>query len=475
VADTPLARERERERENLWRPHSMPHGPSTLLGGDAISEPVASEHEEGRVMSKGSNMYPPIPLLSLESMHGHIPPTAKGQQSSAVPDQADLADYPFLKAALEDLQELHLCARRDQANRRHVVSLMFDALEFVLYEILLLHELDIYKTGQNTIGFDEGLSIIQGLAVEIPLIGTVRAIQKHRGDAKHHAQTPDEAAYRRLIGNFEIIISRLVYEQFEESLGSAIMKLPLLNHRIALFESYRRRRNHNWRQAYRFVLGALLRKHREMFGTRTNLAFDFSAGHAYQLNALEVEVAGTNYDVAPRAAGDTLKSLVRQVREMLDRDDWKGATLLVSGAYSTTDKLLPGIFDIDRAKRLTMRLYQPNGFNYSGPMGWTKVWGQKGSEEAALVDAIRDFLKTNGDVVKTFGEPYYETDDDRYWKWWEFAVFDGERWHTFHLDFMFHVSLETAAVSGNERASSAELLKIIREEFERLGTSKKSS
>ena len=380
-------------------------------------------------------------------------------------DLEALKEYPFLTAALEDLVELQLCASRETTNRRHVVCLMFDALEFILYEILLLHERDIYRTGQNTIGFDDALCICQEFGLEIPLIGTVRQIQKCRGDAKHHAQTPDKTAYQRLLGNFEIIISRMVHEQFEGVLGDALTTLPLLSHRLALFESYRRKRNHNWEQAYRFVLGALLRKHHEMFGSRSGLTIDFAAEHTYLLDVLEKEISATDYNVAPRAAADGLKNLVARVRETLGNDGWKDGALLVGAAYSTTDKLLPGIFDIDRAKRLTPKLYQPAGFRHGKPMAWSKVWGRQGSKEAALAEAVVTFLKANSDIVKKFGEPHFETDDDRYWRWWEFAIFDGERWHTFHLDTSFIVALETGPDSSNDRAASTDLLKLILEQF----------
>ena len=168
-----------------------------------------------------------------------ITPWGFNQRAEFLENLEEFKEYPFLKAAVEDVHELHFCAARKTPNRRHVICLMFDAIEFVLYETLLLNDRDIYKSGQNTIGFDDSLKECQRLGVEIPLIGTVRQIQKHRGDAKHHAQTPDENAYQRLLGNFEIIFSRLIHEQFEGILGNTVEELPMLSHRVALFETYR--------------------------------------------------------------------------------------------------------------------------------------------------------------------------------------------------------------------------------------------
>jgi molecular chaperone DnaJ len=45
---------------------------------------------------------------------------------------------------------------------------MFDALEFVLYEILLIHERDIYRNGQHTMGFDDALNACLDIDIEIP-------------------------------------------------------------------------------------------------------------------------------------------------------------------------------------------------------------------------------------------------------------------------------------------------------------------
>ena len=394
-----------------------------------------------------------------------LAPRVRHRRAEMLGEIEALKEYPFLRAALEDAEELQLCASRETTNRRHVVCLMFDALEFVLYEILLLHDRDIYKSGQSTIGFDDALSVCKEIDIEIPLIGTIRQIQKHRGDAKHHAQTPDEPAYQRLIGNFGIIMARLVHEEFEGVLWDAPRSLPLLSHRVALFETYRRRRNHNWEQAYRFVLGALLRKHQAMFGNRSGPVFNFAAGHPHQLDVLEKEIAGTDYSVAPQTAADELKTVVARIRKALGSNGWEEGALLVATVYSTIDKMLPGIFDIDRAQQLTPKLYQPEGFHYGKPMVWSKVWGRRGAEDAVSADGIMKFLAANSNVVKQFGKPCFEIEDDNYRQWWEFTIFDDERWHTFHLDTSFRVALETGPDSSDDRSASTDLLKLILKEF----------
>ena len=73
-------------------------------------------------------------------------------------------------------------------------------------------------------------------------------------------------------------------------------------------------------------------------------------------------------------------------------------------------------------------------------------------------------------LLKKFGESHYETDDDRYWRWWEFAIFDDERWHTFHLDTSFRVSLESGPDSSRDQATSTKLLSLILSEFQACGS-----
>ena len=50
---------------------------------------------------------------------------------SVTPVPDPLMDFPYLRAALEDLQVAQRYASTDQPNRRHVICLMIDALEFI--------------------------------------------------------------------------------------------------------------------------------------------------------------------------------------------------------------------------------------------------------------------------------------------------------------------------------------------------------
>jgi hypothetical protein len=379
-----------------------------------------------------------------------------------------LIDFPFLRAALEDLQAAQRYASTDQPNRRHVICLLFDALEFIFYEILLLHEKDIYKSGQNTIGFDDALDACRKIPIEIPLIGTVRAVQKHRGDAKHHAQSPEDNAYDLVQRNLPIVISRLIYEQFEPILGDVPSRLPIIRHHVALFTSYRRRRNVDWPKALELALGALLQKHREMFGKSGTLAFPSPLETNILLRTIESDINKTNYTAAPPRALDTITTLSEEVRKIIKEQDWRSAAEFVGNAYSIIDQLVPGLFDIAQATKMTDNLYLPRSLIIRGAMIWGKVFGRAGSDEEKLTNEIAIYLKEHPALVRKFGATQYMEEDDRYWKWWEFAIFDGYRWHSFRLDHRFEISLEFNVDPKRDTPSSVSMLQRILTELQRV-------
>lgn len=178
-------------------------------------------------------------------------------------DGGMFASYPWLRASLEDYA-LALTLAADAHHARHAVCLMHDAIEFLMYEALLMMDHDIYEDGQHTIGFNQALAACEKLGILIPLLGTVRAIQKQRGDAKHHAQRPDEKEFTRITREFQIIISRLVHERFAEAIENTMEKLGLLRYDQSLYATYRKYRTHRWPLAVAAALGAVLHKHRDL-------------------------------------------------------------------------------------------------------------------------------------------------------------------------------------------------------------------
>jgi len=105
-------------------------------------------------------------------------------------DNNTLNEYPFLKAALEDAHVSGELQKRGIGSARHVVCLYHDTIEFLLYECLKSQGVDIYRNGQNTMGLDDAIKMCEEKGILLPLISTIRTIQKHRGDAKHPQSGP---------------------------------------------------------------------------------------------------------------------------------------------------------------------------------------------------------------------------------------------------------------------------------------------
>ena len=377
---------------------------------------------------------------------------------------ANLDKYPFLNAALDDIALASDLAHYSPGKPRHVVMLLHDALEFILYETLQMMSEDIYKSGQNTIGLDSAIALCKEKNIELPLLGTIRTIQKHRGDAKHHAQTPHEKAFSKMVAEFRIIASRLIHEQFAEALGQDVEQLGLLPYHTALYDSYRKYRTHNWSEALRFSLSALLHKHRSLL----NSPDDYSGGRRKPIDLvglLKAEIDPADYPPAPAGVIEELKKLPGELEQLLEKNEITKAAETAGIAYAKIDGVLPSIFDITKARKLTERLVQPSGFSFGRSMGWSQWQGSDTERRRDVGKELQESLSKNPKLVKSFGHMHYMEDDDRYWKWWEFAVFDGTRWQSFHLSDRFELSLEIGNLKEDEGKGREEIAEIILEQF----------
>jgi hypothetical protein len=383
---------------------------------------------------------------------------------------ATLDSYPFLKAALEDIGLVSELTRRSLGTPRNIISLLHDALEFILYESLLAVDQDIYKNGQNTIGLDAAIQRCKENSIELPLLGTIRSIQKHRGDAKHHAQTPHETAFTKMVGEFRIIASRVIHERFAQALGAEIVGLGLLPYHVALYESYRKYRTHNWSLALQFALGAVLHKHRAVLAIPDNYRDGVVQARTAVLALLKHDIASAPYLQAPKDALVAWRTLPEDLAAMIGEGKVPEAAETAGHGYASVDSILPGVFDMMSARRLTDRLVQPQSLRIDRAMSWSK-W-QRG-DTARKKDAemrLAELLRRTPELVEAFGPPFQEDEDDRYWRWWVFAVFDDVRWHTFHLDDRFAMSLESGRFSDEDAAQRERLSEVILEEFGRAAT-----
>ncbi|MGH7335213.1 MAG: hypothetical protein ACREKS_21205 [Candidatus Rokuibacteriota bacterium] len=219
----------------------------------------------------------------------------------------------------------------------------------MLYEALLAIDQDIYRNGQNTIGLDAAVSLCKANGIDLPLLGTIRTIQKHRGDAKHHAQIPHEAAFTKMMGEFRIVASRLIHERFGQVLTSELPKLGLLPYHVALYESYRKYRTHNWSLALRFALAALLHKHRTVVGSPEDYSVVTLIESAKMLAVLSKEIANASYPPAPGQALETLKELPERLAILLSEGTVAEAAEVAGRGYARIDEVLPGVFDMKTA------------------------------------------------------------------------------------------------------------------------------
>ena len=188
--------------------------------------------------------------------------TRLGRQKPEVP--RDLSELPFLKAAFEDYNLGLQLGVGPGRNTRQAVCFMHDALEFLFYQVLLAKDVDIYVSGQNTIGFDAALKECREKEISLPLIDAIRAVQKHRGDAKHHAQTPHADAFNRLSAGLPILFSIIAYENFGQVVPADLNERLMPLH-LALYELHCRARGHDWEKALVFGLRAFVHKRRTIY------------------------------------------------------------------------------------------------------------------------------------------------------------------------------------------------------------------
>jgi hypothetical protein len=376
-----------------------------------------------------------------------------------------LDDYPLLKASLEDAAAVAAIVGSRFGTPRHAVCLMHDAIEFAIYERLVLSDQDIYADGQHTIGLDRAMNKCAALNIEVPLIGTVRTIQKHRGDAKHHAQTPNENLFSRMVAEFRIIISRFVHEQFGPALGSKLTQIDLLPYDSALYQCHRKYRNHNDAQALRFGIGCLIQRERLVTGRPVDFAASKETNPQLLVTILERSLETTDFSLAPASLAQTIRQVPAQLRNRISRKELAEAADEAGKAYALVDGIGPSVFEIKKARKLTEQLFQPSQLLIHGAMSWCKWQMGDTPRMRELSGGLSKLLRANPEVVKSFGPPYEMDDDEREWKWWEFAVFDGERWHTFHLDDRFAVSLEAEGIETDQPRRRERAMERIFQEF----------
>ena len=376
-----------------------------------------------------------------------------------------LANYPFLKAGLEDAALAASLSKGGLGSARHSVNLMHDALEFILYEVLQAAEKDIYKDGQNTIGLNEAIKVCEREKIDLPLIGTIRNIQKHRGDAKHHAQVPHDEAFNKMVAEFKVVLSRLVHEHFGTALVE-IEKLRLMAYHDALFSSYRKYRNHNWKTALRFILAAFLHKHRSLLAMKDDFATGKIEDHKKIIGKLEADIKVAKYGHIDPKVVEYFAALPQELRALSEKADIQDAAEEAGTAYARLDEIAPSVLISRKGRYITTHLVQLDGIPTFGKgMSWSK-WSRGDTPAKQEWDKkLTKLLRLRKKLTAAFGRPHDDSDEDRICRWWEFAVFDSVRWHTFHLDWTYNVSLESGPIGEDDPVRRETVMKLIHDEF----------
>lgn len=378
---------------------------------------------------------------------------------------AILDDYQFLRAAIEDISMVSAIESQRIGNSRHAVCLMHDAIEFILYEILNVAEKDFYKDGQNTVGLNEALKLYEELGNKLPLKGCIRNIQKFRGDAKHHAQLPTERDYRRVIAEFPIVISRLIYEQFGQSLRSSITQFSLMPYHEALYKSYRKRRTHNWRLALQFAIGALLHKSRSMCGVEDDYTAGKNDNTMEIVTLMEQEINMNKYSALSLETVKSLKNLIIELRQLITHNQFDQAAEKAGKQYSEIEEKKPTVFDIELAQKITPHLYRTETFVYENSMSWSPIQHEDGNEEQEnYIHKLQELLQNNRKFIETFENPDMIDEDDDFFLWC-FAIFDGTMWHSFLFKENGKLFLETGSLNSEEEDRRKTIPKLIYEEF----------
>ncbi len=372
-----------------------------------------------------------------------------------------LHELKFYRAAREDALLTEKLLLDKECNPRHVIVLFHDTLEFLFYECLQLLDIDIYENGQSTIGFNKALNMLIKAEYRPCYVATIREIQKLRGDAKHHAQDVSWDKVEQISQRWQVICVCLTWDLISPIASTEHFEWAANLYAVSQHSLYQRSRNKDWESACRHLMMAVAHKKCNIDKSVCRRRGEFPDHLSKEYEYLEGILGSGVGRQAFLPHRDT-------IREAVNREDWKESCGLLSMVYSALEGENPTQFDVDSAKFITpaLALADASRLGRSG-MSWCKL--SQGDTEGyhKTSSDIEVLLDNKSSLVNQFGEPYYNDDGDRYWKWWEFVVFDGEEWHSFHLDYMFRISPESFHLSEDDHAMREKVVKLALKEFKK--------
>ncbi len=367
-------------------------------------------------------------------------------------------ELKFYRSAFEDVKLANTLQKTQKCQPRHVIILFHDALEFLMYEALQLSEIDIYQNGQNTIGFDKALTEVNKLGYNLCYMATIRELQKLRGDAKHHAQDVEWNKIEEISKRWEIACSCLIWDMISQAVNPNEFDWPFQKFSKSQYTLYQRERNKNWESAARHLLTAIIHKKCDvdLISARPKGLFIVPT----QKLVLSM-IDHFNKGVSSESVLLKKDEIIQFFKSSL----WEEACDILSKIYSSIDYSDPIIFNKTNAVFITDNLALADGYRGNAGMSWSK-WSKSDTEEykTALND-IKNILTANPKLIQKFGSPEYEDDGDRYWKWWDFVIFDGDEWHSFILEEDFRISPESYHERQNRDKTREKVAQLIKKEI----------
>jgi hypothetical protein len=352
----------------------------------------------------------------------------------------NLNQMPFLEVSIEDFHEAKKMSRIiSPKNKRHSVLLFEDSMEFLFYQKLCLINEDIYKNGQNTIGFDKALEIVKEKS-GLLFLDVIRRVQKLRGDIKHHAQEPSDKEYESMLDKIDVFYSAFIYENFWEDLKENIFEIKLLPYHEALYTHSVYIKSHRPEEACLQILAACIHKLKAFIKNNKIIKSWLIKDRGNLIAVLQRLLIENQVIIIPEVFGkiqneiNGIKSLSDEFGLIFDKS---------IKIFGMLDEILPSFFEINSSIKITDRLLIPKKFSYKQAMSWAKFMNIDTKTFFEYQRKIHDLLNDSKELVSLFGPLYREEEEDNYWEWWEFAVFDGNKWYSVHLESDFDLLPES--------------------------------
>jgi hypothetical protein len=365
----------------------------------------------------------------------------------------ELESLPYLEASLEDFHEGMRRSMEADANRRHSVLLLEEAFEFLLYQKLVLLDVDIYRTGQYTIGINKAIELVQEKGIVLLFMNAIRRVQKLRGDAKHHGQVPSEKDYVNVLEKVRVSYAAFVFENFWEDLGDGVFGVQLVPYDEALYVHSEYVKAHQPERACRHMVAACVHKMKALLDDKSLIATWRMADHHDLLRVLrgmtqKAETIRTPIDIEGSVAG-----ALDALEQHLHNSDWAAAHRISRDAYGLVAKIVPSGFQLDTTNRLTQNLVGtplPHGVTH-----WTSLQATDTDQFRSIQESTSALLEQLSEVASVLGTPSAEEvfDGDTV-HMWDLAVFDGYRWHPLILTDQSHLPIMPESGDSDDPVTS---------------------